>query len=66
MLCSTLSDSGHDIFRNLNVEFKTVIINKAAQYIELSALIPLKYKCSKCILIRDLEQLPPTILSRFI
>jgi senataxin len=66
VLCSTLSGSGHDIFRNLNVEFKMVIINKAAQYIELSALIPLKYKCSKCIFVRDLEQLPPTILLRSI
>jgi senataxin len=52
------------MFRNLNVEFETVIIDEAAQCIELSALIPLKYGCSKCILVGDPEQLPPTVLSR--
>ena len=48
----------------MNVEFETVIIDEAAQCIELSALIPLKYGCSKCILVGDPEQLPPTVLSR--
>jgi senataxin len=64
VLCATLSGSGHDMFRNLNVEFETVIIDEAAQCIELGALIPLKYGCSKCILVGDPEQLPPTVLSR--
>jgi senataxin len=64
VLCATLSGSGHDMFRNINVEFETVIIDEAAQCIELSALIPLKYGCSKCILVGDPEQLPPTVLSR--
>ncbi|KAG0651762.1 tRNA-splicing endonuclease positive effector [Hyphodiscus hymeniophilus] len=64
VLCATLSGSGHDMFKNLNVEFETVIIDEAAQCIELSALIPLKYGCSKCILVGDPEQLPPTVLSR--
>jgi hypothetical protein len=30
MLYLTLSDSGHNMFKNLNVKFKMVIINKAA------------------------------------
>jgi senataxin len=64
VLCATLSGSGHDMFRNLNVEFETVIIDEAAQCIELSALIPLKYGCTKCILVGDPNQLPPTVLSR--
>jgi senataxin len=64
VLCATLSGSGHDMFKNLNVEFETVVIDEAAQCIELSALIPLKYGCSKCILVGDPEQLPPTVLSR--
>ncbi|CZT47734.1 related to SEN1 protein [Rhynchosporium secalis] len=64
VLCSTLSGSGHDMFRNINVEFDTVIIDEAAQCIELSALIPLKYGATKCILVGDPEQLPPTVLSR--
>jgi hypothetical protein len=64
VLCSTLSGSGHEMFKNLSVEFETVIIDEAAQCIELSALIPLKYGCSKCILVGDPKQLPPTVLSR--
>jgi senataxin len=64
VLCATLSGSGHEMFRNLNVEFETVIIDEAAQCVELSALIPLKYGASKCILVGDPKQLPPTVLSQ--
>lgn len=64
ILCATLSGSGHDLFRNLSLDFDTVIIDEAAQSIELSALIPLKYGCSKCIMVGDPKQLPPTVLSR--
>ncbi|KAL8732363.1 MAG: hypothetical protein Q9166_002761 [cf. Caloplaca sp. 2 TL-2023] len=64
VICATLSGSGHDLFQNLNIEFETVIIDEAAQSIELSALIPLKYGCSKCILVGDPKQLPPTVFSR--
>lgn len=64
VLCATLSGSGHEMFRNLDVEFETVIIDEAAQCVELSALIPLKYGCFKCILVGDPKQLPPTVLSQ--
>lgn len=64
VICATLSGSGHEMFQNLNIEFETVVIDEAAQSIELSALIPLKYGCSKCILVGDPKQLPPTVLSR--
>lgn len=64
VICATLSGSGHDMFQNLNIEFETVIIDEAAQSIELSALIPLKYGCSKCVLVGDPKQLPPTVLSK--
>lgn len=64
VICATLSGSGHEMFQNLDIEFETVIIDEAAQSIELSALIPLKYGCSKCILVGDPKQLPPTVLSR--
>ena len=50
VLCATLSGSGHEMFKNISVEFETVIIDEAAQSIEMSALIPLKYNCTKCIL----------------
>lgn len=64
VICATLSGSGHEIFQTMNVDFETVIIDEAAQSIELSALIPLKYDCSKCILVGDPKQLPPTVLSK--
>ncbi|KAI0019110.1 SEN1 N terminal-domain-containing protein [Xylariomycetidae sp. FL0641] len=64
VLCATLSGSGHEMFRHLAVEFETVIIDEAAQCVELSALIPLKYGCSKCVLVGDPKQLPPTVLSQ--
>lgn len=65
VLCSTLSGSGHDMFKKLNIEFETVIIDEAAQCVELSSLIPLKYGCSKCILVGDPEQLPPTVIAQY-
>ncbi|KAL1955583.1 hypothetical protein VTO42DRAFT_8386 [Malbranchea cinnamomea] len=64
VICATLSGSGHEMFQSLSIEFETVIIDEAAQSIELSALIPLKYGCSKCILVGDPKQLPPTVLSK--
>jgi len=64
VICATLSGSGHDMFQNLNVEFETVVIDEAAQCVELSALIPLKYGCAKCILVGDPKQLPPTVFSK--
>ena len=64
VICATLSGSGHEMFQSLSIEFEAVIIDEAAQSIELSALIPLKYGCSKCILVGDPKQLPPTVLSR--
>lgn len=64
VICTTLSGSGHDIFQSMSIEFETVIIDEAAQCIELSALIPLKYGCSKCVLVGDPKQLPPTVLSK--
>ena len=64
VICATLSGSGHEMFQKLSIEFDTVVIDEAAQSIELSALIPLKYGCSKCIMVGDPKQLPPTVLSR--
>lgn len=63
VICTTLSGSGHDIFAQTNIEFDTVIVDEAAQCVELSALIPLKYGCRKCVLVGDPQQLPPTVLS---
>ena len=64
VICATLSGSGHDMFQSLNVEFETVIIDEAAQCVEMSSLIPLKYGCIKCIMVGDPKQLPPTVFSK--
>lgn len=62
IVCSTLSGSGHEILESL--EFDMVVIDEAAQAIELSSLIPLKYGCSKCVMVGDPQQLPPTVISQ--
>jgi senataxin len=49
VICSTLSGSGHDILEAL--EFDMIIIDEAAQAIELSSLIPLKYNVSRCVMV---------------
>ncbi|EGN98396.1 hypothetical protein SERLA73DRAFT_109860 [Serpula lacrymans var. lacrymans S7.3] len=62
VICSTLSGAGHDVLEQL--DFEMVIIDEAAQAIELSSLIPLKFKCQRCIMVGDPQQLPPTVLSQ--
>ena len=62
IICSTLSGSGHEILSD--IEFDMVIIDEAAQSIELSSLIPLKYGCNRCVMVGDPQQLPPTVLSQ--
>jgi senataxin len=49
VICSTLSGSGHDILEAL--EFEMIIIDEAAQAIELSSLIPLKYNVARCVMV---------------
>ncbi|KAF9516494.1 hypothetical protein BS47DRAFT_1483978 [Hydnum rufescens UP504] len=61
IICTTLSGSGHNSL--VPFVFETVIIDEAAQSIELSSLIPLKYRCTQCILVGDPMQLAPTVLS---
>lgn len=77
IICSTLAGAGHEILDQY--DFETVIIDEAAQAIELSSLIPLKYRCRKCIMVggksshctiimrliflSDPQQLPPTVIS---
>ncbi|KDR82678.1 hypothetical protein GALMADRAFT_220668 [Galerina marginata CBS 339.88] len=62
IVCSTLSGAGHESLENL--EFDLVVIDEAAQAIELSSLIPLKYGCLRCVMVGDPQQLPPTVLSQ--
>ncbi|KAJ3910558.1 SEN1 N terminal-domain-containing protein [Lentinula edodes] len=61
VICSTLSGTGHENLEQY--EYEMVIIDEAAQAIELSSLIPLKYKCNRCVMVGDPQQLPPTVIS---
>ncbi|KAJ7069799.1 SEN1 N terminal-domain-containing protein [Mycena amicta] len=61
VICATLSTSGSDYLRDLEIDM--VIIDEASQAIELSALIPLKYQPKYTILVGDPQQLPPTVIS---
>lgn len=49
VICCTLSGSGHELLEPF--EFPLLIIDEAAQSVELSSLIPLKYQSTKCILV---------------
>jgi senataxin len=62
VICCTLSGAGHETLEQL--DFEMVIIDEAAQSIELSSLIPLKFRCQRCIMVGDPQQLPPTVLSQ--
>ncbi|EMR11434.1 hypothetical protein PNEG_00454 [Pneumocystis murina B123] len=64
VICTTLSASGYELLGNLAFDFPTVIIDEAAQCIELSTIIPLKYGCRRCVLVGDPNQLPPTVFSQ--
>lgn len=62
VVCSTLSGAGHDTLAQH--DFEMLIIDEAAQAIELSSLIPLKYNSARCVMVGDPQQLPPTVLSQ--
>ncbi|CAB03612.1 Helicase sen1 [Schizosaccharomyces pombe] len=64
VVCATLSGSGHDLVAHSSLNFSTVIIDEAAQAVELDTIIPLRYGAKKCILVGDPNQLPPTVLSK--
>lgn len=64
VICSTLSGSAHDFLASMYMKFDQVIIDEACQCVELSAIIPLRYGCKKCVMVGDPNQLPPTVLSQ--
>lgn len=51
VICATLSGAGHEYMAALPIDFETVIIDEAAQSVEPSSLIPLKYGCKRCIMV---------------
>mmetsp|Transcript_47011 Transcript_47011/g.96135 ORF Transcript_47011/g.96135 Transcript_47011/m.96135 type:complete len:374 (+) Transcript_47011:1040-2161(+) len=60
---TTLACAGYSIMKKTSID-ETIIIDEAAQAIELSTLIPLKKTCKKIILVGDVQQLPATVFSR--
>ncbi|KAI9275791.1 AAA domain-containing protein [Phascolomyces articulosus] len=64
IVCATLSGSGNEMLTSMGLMFETVVVDEAAQSVEISSLIPLKYDCKRCILVGDPNQLPPTVLSQ--
>ena len=63
IVCTTLSCAGYSMFSQLKHGFDTVLIDEAAQAVEVSTLIPLKYACRRLILVGDPSQLPATVFS---
>lgn len=53
VICSTLAGAGHELLEAF--DFEMVIIDEAAQAIELSSLIPLKYRTNRCVMVGGLS-----------
>lgn len=49
VICSTLSGAGHDLLDVL--DFELTIIDEAAQAVELSSLIPMRFNTKRCIMV---------------
>jgi senataxin len=64
VVCTTLGSAGHHVFAQGRKGFGTVIVDEAAQAVELSALIPLQHGCVRCVLVGDPQQLAATVLSK--
>jgi senataxin len=64
VVCATLGGAGHNLLCDLPFDFETVVIDEAAQAVEMDTLIPLRYGCQRCILVGDPNQLPPTVISQ--
>ncbi|KAG9227572.1 hypothetical protein CCMSSC00406_0000782 [Pleurotus cornucopiae] len=62
VICSTLSGTGHESIQGC--DFGLVVIDEAAQAIELSSLIPFHFPFHHCVLVGDSNQLPPTVISQ--
>eukprot|EP00727_Mastigamoeba_balamuthi_P011263 m51a1_g676 putative splicing endonuclease positive effector (3357) ;mRNA; f:269460-283890 len=63
IVCTTLSSSAVECVNLLACGFQTVIVDEAAQSVELETLIPIRKDVQRAILIGDTKQLPATVLS---
>ncbi|CAM9411329.1 unnamed protein product [Chrysoparadoxa australica] len=70
----TMLDEAHIVFTTLSSSglpcidssrpFQVVVVDEAAQAVELSTLIPLRLGTSRCVLVGDPQQLPATVFSQ--
>ena len=63
IVTATLSASGLPQVKATH-PFQTLIVDEAAQAVELSTLIPLSLGVKQCVLVGDPQQLPATVLAR--
>ena len=63
LLYTTISCTGYSIMKKLQND-ERVVIDEAAQAIELSTLVPIKKTCKQIVLIGDIQQLPATVFSK--
>ncbi|CAN0309686.1 unnamed protein product, partial [Scytosiphon promiscuus] len=70
----TLLDEAHLVFSTLNSSglpcmdhtspFEVLVVDEAAQSVEVSTIIPLRLGCKHCVLVGDPNQLPATVFSQ--
>jgi senataxin len=63
IVCTTLSSTGLELFEAA-VGFDVLIVDEAAQSVELSTLVPLRLGIRQAVLVGDPQQLPATVFSR--
>lgn len=61
IIVATLNYTGNSLFDCLTNQIGIVVIDEAAQCIEVDSLIPLRFGCNKIVLVGDPEQLPATV-----
>ena len=64
VVCTTLTGAGLELFAQATAAFDCVVIDEAAQAVELQTLIPLKYDCRRFVLVGDDRQLSATVISQ--
>ena len=64
VVCTTLTGAGLELFTQSTAPFDCVVIDEAAQAIEVQTLIPLKYECRRCVMVGDDRQLAATVISQ--
>eukprot|EP00392_Amoebophrya_sp_AT5.2_P000598 g599.t1 len=63
VVCATCSVAGSRDVLNFGAAFESVVIDEAAQGVEVSTLVPLQAGCKRLILVGDPKQLPATVFS---